>query len=111
MLFWISGGGQYKQCVENRVQKIHAKPEITWRHVPTQENPADLASRGGDVEFSELWGKGPEWVAHREHWPPQHVVQPSAATTAGLRATKELFKVAVDNTDRLYMILELKGWN
>ena len=49
-------------------------------------------------------------MADREHWPPQHVIQPSAATTAGLRATKELFKVAVDNTDRLYMILE-KGLN
>ena len=69
-LFWINGGGQYKQFVENRVQKIRAQPELTWRHVPTQENPTDLASRGGDVEFSEVWWKGPEWVADCEHWPP-----------------------------------------
>ena len=105
-LFWISGCGQYKQFVENRVQKIRAHPEITWRHVPTQENPADLASRGGDVEFSELWWKGPEWVADREHWPLQQVIQPSVVSTAELKATKELFKVAVDDTDRLYVVLE-----
>ena len=62
-LFWISGSGQYKQFVENRVQKIRAQPEITWRHVPTQQNPADLARRGGDVEFQELWWYGPEWMS------------------------------------------------
>lgn len=28
-LFWINGSGQYKQFVENRLQKIHAQPEIT----------------------------------------------------------------------------------
>ena len=56
-LFWSDGSGQYKQFVKSRVQeKIRVQPEITWRHVPTQQNPADLASRGGDVEFQELFG-------------------------------------------------------
>ena len=79
-LVWISSGGQYKQFVENWVQKICAHPEITWRYVPTQENPADLASRGGDVEFSTLWWKGPEWVADSECWPSQQAIQPSVAS-------------------------------
>ena len=48
-LFWIIGSGQYKQFVENRVRKIRVQPEITFRHVPTQQNLASLASRGGDV--------------------------------------------------------------
>ena len=48
-LHWILGNGQYKQFVSNRVSKIHQHPEIHWRHVPTSENPADLASRGGDL--------------------------------------------------------------
>lgn len=64
-LFWINGGEQYGQFVENRAQKIRAHPEITWRHVPTQETPADVASRGGDIEFSEFWWKGPDWVVDR----------------------------------------------
>lgn len=34
-LFWINGTGQYKQFVENQVQKISAQPEITRRHVST----------------------------------------------------------------------------
>lgn len=28
-LFWINGSGQYKEFVENRLQKIRAQPEIT----------------------------------------------------------------------------------
>lgn len=28
-LFWINGCGQYKEFVENRLQKIRAQPEIT----------------------------------------------------------------------------------
>ena len=88
------------------MQKIRAHPKITWRYVPTQENPADVASRGGDVEFSELWWKGPDWVADCERWPPQRAIQPSEASTAELKATKELFKVAVDEADRLFEVLD-----
>jgi hypothetical protein len=41
-----------------RLENIHA--EIQWRHVPTRENPADLASRGGPVSGSPIWWDGPE---------------------------------------------------
>ncbi|CAB4030269.1 Hypothetical predicted protein [Paramuricea clavata] len=34
-------------------------PEIEWRYVPTHDNPADLASRGGTVT-TPLWWTGPE---------------------------------------------------
>ena len=94
------------QFVENRVQKIRTQPEITWRHVPTQENPADLASRGGDVEYHEMWWHGPVWMADNECWPPEQVIQPSAASTAEAKATKELFALTVDVTDRLDAVLE-----
>ena len=80
-LYWIQGSGQYKQFVENRVQKIVEHPEITWRHVPSQENPADVASRGGDVVFSGLWWNGPDWISDRERWPPQSAVHKLLWTT------------------------------
>ena len=105
-LFWINGGGQYKQLMENWVQKFRAQSEIIWRHVPTKENPADLASRGGDVEYREMWWEGPEWMADRERWPPEQINQPSAGSTAEAKATKELFALAVDVTDRLDAVLE-----
>ena len=65
-LHWIRGQGEYKQFVANRVHKIQTHLEITWRHVPTAKNPADLGSRGGSVTNAELWWKGPEWLGHRE---------------------------------------------
>ncbi|XP_018400724.1 PREDICTED: uncharacterized protein LOC108778122 [Cyphomyrmex costatus] len=40
-------------------------PDATWHHVPTHQNPADLASRGVTASsFAEslLWWQGPEWL-------------------------------------------------
>ena len=49
---WICNREVYKQFVGNRVHKIQEEKWIEWRHVRTQENPADLASRRGN--FPEL---------------------------------------------------------
>ena len=54
-LYWIRGQGEYKQFMANRVQKINSHKEVTWRYVPTAENPTDLASHGGHVEKADLW--------------------------------------------------------
>ena len=49
-LYWIRGQGEHKQFVSNRGQKINSHHGVTWRYVPTAENPADLGSRGGRLE-------------------------------------------------------------
>ena len=46
-LYWILGGGELKQFVGNRVRKIREHQHVKWRHVPTDQNPADIASRSG----------------------------------------------------------------
>ena len=102
----VLGSGQCKQLVENRVQKIHAPPEITWRHVPTQQNPADLASRGGAVEFRELWWHGPEWMSVSKCWPVQQVIQACETSREEVKVQREVFEVAVDTTDRLDGVLD-----
>ena len=68
-LYWIKGQGDYKQFVANRVRRINSHQGVTWRHVPTGSNPADLASRGGDLKSAELWWNGPEWLSNPESWP------------------------------------------
>ena len=55
-LHWICGNGMYKQFVANRVAKIQAHPEVQWQYVPTYDNPADIASRGGTIS-KEWWIK------------------------------------------------------
>ena len=60
-LYWIRGNGEYKQFVGNRVRKIQEKSYIEWRHVGTHANPADIASRGGNLDqSSNLWWIGPD---------------------------------------------------
>ena len=79
-LHWILGRGQYKQFVSNRVRKIHQHPEIKWRYVPTSENPADLASRGG--KLNQTWLYGPEWLSDMSRWPSNITTTPTTATEA-----------------------------
>ncbi len=94
VLHWIRGNGQYKQFVANRVGKIQLNGEIQWRYVPTDENPADLASRGGPVKSKVLWEKGPKWLQDKSEWPENPVTQSSRASEEEAKVVKEVLTVA-----------------
>ena len=54
---------KFHTFVANRVQKIHDKTQSEcWNHIPSEENPADIASRGLYVNdlMSSNWFNGPE---------------------------------------------------
>ena len=72
-LHWIRGAGNYKQFFSNRISKIQQHSNVQWRHATSQENPADLGSRGGSVQGEELWRRGPKWLAEKESWPCDNV--------------------------------------
>ena len=99
-LHWIRGNGEYKQFVGNRVRKIQEK-QINWRHVPTEENPADVGSRGGDVSrLTALWWQGPSWLAKPQDWPPDLVTTSTQESKAEeVKQTRELFALAVEKTE------------
>ena len=46
VLHWLRKGESYKPFVSNRISKVREKNYISWRHVPTLDNPADYGSRG-----------------------------------------------------------------
>ena len=52
-LYWIQDLHQYKQFVANRVRKIREKKDISWRQVPTDQNPSDQGSRGAIADKLE----------------------------------------------------------
>ena len=120
-LHWIRGNGNYKQFVHNRVLKIQQKQWITWRHVPTKENPADLGSRGGQVkQDDELWWCGPKWLSDPSAWPEDITTAATAETLAEAKTVREIFKFA-DNKDvneldellhkhNLWRVLRLSAW-
>ncbi|XP_076298585.1 uncharacterized protein LOC143217827 [Lasioglossum baleicum] len=64
----------WKTFVANRVSYIQTELlNVIWAHVPTRENPADLATRGckpSDLINCNLWWNGPDWLEKTdEHWP------------------------------------------
>lgn len=92
-LHWIKGNGQYKQFVANRVAKIQLHNEVEWRYVPTDENPADLASRGAPVH-SALWQQGPEWLQDNSKWPINPVTRSSPASEVEAKVIREVLNLA-----------------
>ena len=93
-LHWIVGNGQYRQFVANRVQKIRQHPQIQWRHVPTTDNPADLASRGGQVTNAELWWNGPTWLRDPKMWPENPVTMKTQASEEEAKVIREVLSLA-----------------
>jgi hypothetical protein len=80
VLYWLQrDSGTLDTFVANRVAEIQELSKgIVWRHVPTDANPADLVSRGTDINeiVSSLWFEGPSFLKLEEdQWPQLHLVE------------------------------------
>ena len=85
VLAWLDGQPrQFKQYVFNRVSFIlQVTTPHQWKHVPTEDNPADCASRGmmpAELLQYTLWWEGPSWL-HQEPFPmppqpPRRTLEP-----------------------------------
>ena len=67
VLGWLNNStSRWKVFVSNHVTQIlDVIPSSQWRHVPTEENPADHASRGllpNEILHCHLWWHGPAWL-------------------------------------------------
>ncbi|GFX53839.1 uncharacterized protein TNCV_1597851 [Trichonephila clavipes] len=75
VLSWLSSyPRKWKTFVANRTSEImEVLPTKHWRHVPSKENPADIASRGIDPKCLAdcmLWWQGPPWLwLETSSWP------------------------------------------
>jgi len=73
VLSWINTSKPLKVFVANRVaQIIDLSSPTQWMHVPTSSNPADIITRGIDVQSlstNELWWNGPSWLSQdKKYW-------------------------------------------
>jgi len=63
VLNWLSTSKSFNRFVKNRVQEIHLLTEdYTWKYCPTDDNPADLLTRGipaSQFTNNTLWNNGP----------------------------------------------------
>ena len=105
-LYWIKGGGAYKQFVANRVRKINEKEFIEWRHVTTDQNPADVGSRGClGSNLPKIWLNGPVWLPYLNQWPESIVSKASKETEEEAKLSRELFAAAVEINDEFEELL------
>ena len=110
-LHWLQEGVKYKQFVSNRVKKINEKGYI-WKYIPSEENPADIGSRGGvNLQANEKWMRGPAWLSTPELWPAMIVTKPSKDSDSEKQLVKEIMQVSVERaTDTIDILLERKTW-
>ena len=93
----------------NRVSKIQQHDHVTWHHVLTSQNPADLGSRGGAVEDEQLWKEGPTWLSNRARWPADVTLEATAETRAEAKVKQEV--LAVTSTEEDESISCLRNMN
>ncbi|XP_055681872.1 uncharacterized protein LOC129789246 [Lutzomyia longipalpis] len=73
--YWLQGDPhRWKLYVANRTSEIlDVIPASSWRHLNSQDNPADLISRGvlpSTLVDSDLWRHGPSWLRSDDSaWP------------------------------------------
>ena len=61
-----------KPFIPSRVTEITDISSLCWIYVPTDDNPADLLTRGISAEqlkSSHLWLHGPSWLTSTDQWP------------------------------------------
>ena len=98
VLSWLSKLPRtWNTFVANRVSNIQeVLPRKHWDHVPTDENPADIASRGTTVSHllpNNLWWRGPSWLStQKQNWPH---FKPTSEEVPEKREFKEILTVSV----------------
>ena len=106
-LYWIEGKGQYKQFVGNRVKAIQKKSFIKWKHVPSEENPADIGSRGCKAnKIPTRWFEGPKWLLNKDTWPQEIEITASEETEKEVSPVKKLLRTANVEKCEIDQVLE-----
>ena len=73
VLHWLKSTKPLPSFVQNRVNEIHQEKYDKLGYVPSEENPADFATRGltvPQIKELNLWWHGPTWLQFAESdWP------------------------------------------
>ena len=65
-------------------------------YVPTQQNPADIGSRGcKGNKIQELWTRGPSWLDQSKICPDNIETNASEESEAEKKATRHILKAAI----------------
>ncbi|XP_073814303.1 uncharacterized protein [Musca autumnalis] len=102
VLSWLSKPpGHWLTFVANRVSNIvQVVNPSKFHHVPSDSNPADLASRGllpSDIVHNDLWWFGPTWLSDSaDRWPNNIPIQDTNAERKPLKVYFSYFEDPAD---------------
>ena len=100
-----------KQFVQNKVDSISKLFDSKfWSHTPSQENPADLVSRGCSAQVlqqSDLWSCGPTWIPEASLWPQWPKSQPMQSTIL----TAVVAETVLPMPSRISKVIDLSRFN
>ena len=72
VLNWVKTNKPLSIFIKNRIDEIRSEPDIIFKYISTNDNPADIPTRGEsvtDLKSRVLWWKGPEWITSgAENW-------------------------------------------
>ena len=100
VLHWLKTNKPLPTFVENRVKEVLKESDVTFRYIPSNQNPADLPTRGllvSQVKESKLWWHGPAWLTDTESlWPEWCVPQVTPEILRGMECvpSRSLYEVA-----------------
>lgn len=105
VLGWLnSQTRRLKTYVANRVEQILDVTNVEqWKHVLTDQNPADMLSRGlssKELINSVLWWNGPEWMLQEQRWKMMETVSVNEDDLPEIREVK-LVLSTIDSSMRL----------
>lgn len=79
VLAWINSRDEQERFVTNRLKEIRKHDQLTFAYVETKQNPADMGTRGAEIEELQKcakWWQGPSWLTmDEERWPSEMVVK------------------------------------
>ncbi|CAG7734836.1 unnamed protein product [Allacma fusca] len=111
VLCWLRGEPtKWKTFIANRVGEIQTLlPYDHWGHVISEENPADVCSRGinpADLIQHPLWWTGPPWLATSEY--PSKPSLPG--TTLEEKKVRVHFTSHMDKYSSYSKLLRITAW-
>ncbi|CAG7818965.1 unnamed protein product [Allacma fusca] len=112
VLHWLTASPtKWKTFVSNRVSQIqNLSNNNQWHHVSSENNPADVASRGikpGDLIDYKLWWHGPEWLKDPDYEIPEWV--PHSSLPDDEQKSTALL-IQKDDTSILQELCRISSW-
>ena len=74
VLEWYKSEKDLKRFVMDRIDEIR-KHKMTFKYVKSEENPADIATRGenvNDLKGNKSWWQGPDWITSNDATLPSY---------------------------------------